>query len=74
MAPPASAEELAYMKAHINETLEPNLIISTAICMAAAYIAVALRFVSRSIGNVSFGKDDLFIIIAIVSQCSLLEN
>ena len=74
MAPPASAEELAYMEAHINQTLQPNLIVSTAVCMAAAYVAVALRFISRSVGNVSFGKDDFFLILAIVCQCSVLNK
>ena len=61
-----SPAEVAYMEAHRDQTLQPDLISSTAICMTAAYAAVVLRFVSRSIGKVSFGYDDVFIIIALV--------
>ena len=74
MPPAISSGELAYMKAHINQSLQPNLIASTAICVTAAYIAIVLRFVSRSIGRVEFGKDDFFVIIAMVCSTLLFEK
>jgi len=61
-----SPESIRYQEAHITDNSQPNLIISTAICLTAAYIAVILRFVSRRIGGVIFGKDDVAIIIALV--------
>ena len=63
---PLTPAQIAYQEAHINETLQPNIIAATAVCMTAAYTAVALRFISRSVGRVKLGKDDYSIIIALV--------
>lgn len=63
-----SSVEVAYMKAHIGDNLQPNMITSTTICMTSALLATVLRFISRSIGKVKFGKDDFFIIMALVLQ------
>ena len=63
MALPASA--IQYQEEHINETKKPNLIAASAICLSAAYVAVALRFVARRIARNALGADDYTIVVAL---------
>ena len=61
-----SPSELAYQEAHVSESLQANVIAGTAICLAAAYISVILRFASRWLGNYAFGKDEIAITFSLV--------
>ncbi|KAE9363383.1 hypothetical protein N431DRAFT_450160 [Stipitochalara longipes BDJ] len=61
-----SPAELAYQEAHINDNLQPSVIIATAICLAGAYVSVVLRFASRFIGHTPLGKDDYTIVLALI--------
>ena len=57
---------LAYQIAHIHDSYQPDLIAATVVCSTAAHVAVAVRFVSRRVGHVKFGWDDICIVIALV--------
>ena len=57
MAKHPSPEEIAYMKAHIEDNRADGLIASHVICFTAACIAVGLRFVARRLGKVKYGLD-----------------
>lgn len=64
--------EIEYMEAHINDSKVPSIWISSFLCIAAATIAVVLRFVARrSTGN-GLGKDDYSIFLGYVSSSLLL--
>jgi hypothetical protein len=60
------ADELAYQEAHIHDNKQSQLIVSSAICMSLALIAVPLRFWSRRIGGSKLGADDWMIIVGLV--------
>ncbi|PVI02403.1 hypothetical protein DM02DRAFT_559798 [Periconia macrospinosa] len=64
MAAP-SASDITYMMAHATEDRRPNFITANSICLALAVIAVALRFLSRSLARIPFQLDDWTIIIAL---------
>lgn len=49
-----------------DETLQPNLYASDAICLAAAFTAVILRLYARRLKGQRLGWDDYMIIVALV--------
>lgn len=64
--------EIEYMEAHINDSKVSSIWISSSLCIAAATIAVILRFIARrSTGN-GLGKDDYSIFVGYVSSSLLL--
>ena len=69
MAEP-SPSEIAYEKAHINQSRQVNLAVSNGICLGIAYIAVLLRFISRRLAKTPNGKDDWWTWIALVGKFS----
>ena len=58
----------SYQLAHINDSRITMLITSGAICLPAAYMAVALRFISRKLVRARVEADDLLILLALVSR------
>lgn len=44
------------------------IVVSLAVCLPAAYIAVVLRFVSRRIGKVPLKADDWWLVVGLVSR------
>jgi hypothetical protein len=64
MALPAA--EIRYQQLHIEDDRSPDVIASIAICLPAAYLAVALRFVSRRVAGAKLLWDDWLIVIALV--------
>lgn len=63
MSLPQSA--ILYQEEHIGDNKKPSLIIASAICLSAAYIAVFLRFVSRRVARNALGADDYTILVAL---------
>lgn len=63
MSLPTSA--ISYQEQHIHENKKPDLIAASAICLSAAYIAVALRFLSRRRARNSLQADDYFVFLAL---------
>ena len=63
-----SPTEVQYMKQHIQDDKHQQVIISSAVCLVAVYLAVSLRFYARYIARVKYGMDDWFILMALVSQ------
>lgn len=61
-----SPAEIHYQLTHINEDRSSNIIISHAICLAIAVIAVLLRLVSRRMIKASIQADDWSIIFALL--------
>ena len=57
---------LEYQLTHFHDSYQPQLIAATTVCLTAAYVAVAVRFISRKVGRVKFGYDDISIVIALV--------
>lgn len=63
MSLPTSA--ISYQEQHIHDNKKPDLIAASAICLSAAYIAVALRFVSRRRARNALGADDYAVVLAL---------
>lgn len=63
MSLPQSA--ILYQEEHLDDNKKPNLIIASAICLSAAYIAVSLRFLSRRVARNPLGADDYTILVAL---------
>ena len=63
MSFPTSA--ISYQEQHVNQNKKPDLIAASAICLSAAYIAVALRFISRRRGRNSLEADDYTVVLAL---------
>lgn len=61
-----SAADIAYQKAHITDDRRDSIIVSHAICIALAFVAVVLRFISRKIGEVKIHWDDYMTVAAFV--------
>lgn len=59
--------EIEYMEAHINDSKVPSIWISSFLCIAAATIAVILRFIARKFNGNGLGKDDFSIFVGYVS-------
>lgn len=62
---PAAASE--YQQLHIHDSRVHKIVVSLAVCLPAAYIAVVLRFISRRIGKVPLKADDWWIVVGLVS-------
>ena len=61
-----TAAEVQYMEIHIGDNLRGPLIVAGTICLVAAYIAVAMRFVSRRLIRAEYKADDWFIVAGLV--------
>ena len=59
-------EDIAFQKAHIKDDRSNDIIVSHAICIAIAFVAVILRFVSRRVGNLKVSWDDYMIVAAFI--------
>ncbi|MCJ1454842.1 hypothetical protein MMC28_005195 [Mycoblastus sanguinarius] len=67
MSTPAPTE-IAFQKAHIHDDQRIEMAVVIAVCLAVAYTAVFLRYVSRRLAGTKFGKDDGWVCAALVSQ------
>ena len=63
-----SASEIAYEKAHVEESRQRNIAVSNAICLSIAFVAVLLRFISRRLAGTNNGPDDWWAWTALVSK------
>ncbi|KAM0795174.1 hypothetical protein BDR22DRAFT_894424 [Usnea florida] len=61
---PTSASD--YQLLHIHNSRVPELIVSMAVCLPAAYIAIFLRFLSRRIGKVPLKADDWWLVVGLL--------
>ena len=61
-----TADDIAYQKAHIQDDRSKTIVVSHAICLSLAAIAVLLRFMSRKIGKVALERDDYMIFAALI--------
>ena len=66
MATVPSPAELQYQLDHPDDNLSPNLIISHAVCLALACVAICLRFTSRHIAEIKYEADDWLMMPALV--------
>ena len=60
-----SPAEIQYQHAHIHDDRSFNIVISHALCLPIAFVAVLLRFVSRRMVKASIQADDWLIVIAL---------
>lgn len=65
MAPP-NAQEIKYQLAHIHEDRSNDIVVSHAICIVIAVVAVVLRFSSRRLCKAPILADDFMSIVALV--------
>ncbi|KAF2113080.1 hypothetical protein BDV96DRAFT_648693 [Lophiotrema nucula] len=61
-----SAEEIAYMEAHVDDDRRLWFVGINAACLAVGYLAVTLRFLSRSKIGTNLGLDDWLIGLALL--------
>ena len=66
-----SPSEIQYQLAHIRDDRASAIVISHAIVLPLAVIAVAARFMSRRLCKAYIGADDYTIVMALVSACLL---
>ena len=64
----SSASEIAYEKAHVEESRRTNIAVSNGICLTIAFVAVLLRFISRRLAGTNNGPDDWWAWAALVSK------
>ena len=74
--PPSSYKEMStpipsaasdYQRLHIHDSRLPEIIVSLAVCLPAANIAVILRFISRRVGRIPWKADDWWLVVGLVS-------
>ena len=63
---PTSASD--YQLLHIHDSRVPELVVSMALCLPAAYLAICLRFLSRRVGKVPSKADDWWLVVGLVSR------
>lgn len=63
-----SPQSLQYQEKHKNENKGPEIVVSLAIMLAVAYIAVGLRFTSRRMVRVKLSYDDWVMVIGLVRR------
>lgn len=63
MALPQSA--ILDQEKHVNDNKKPSLIVASAICLSAAYLAVTLRLIARRLARNSLGADDYTVLMAL---------
>ena len=65
--PSLSPEELQYQLEHQYQNRAADIIKANTIMLAAAYVALALRFVSRRLMRATLAADDWMIVLGLVS-------
>ena len=68
------AQSLEYQKEHINDTRVPMIMTSIIAWFIIAYVAVALRFISRRISRTALKGDDWCILGSLVSLAQLCQS
>lgn len=61
-----TAAEVQYMEMHIGDNRKASLIVVSAICLTVAFLAVAMRFLSRRLLRAEYKADDWFVIAGLV--------
>ena len=61
-----SPQEMQYQVANKNDNRDAAIVASLAIMLAAAYLAVGLRFLSRRMARVKLASDDWVMVIGLV--------
>ena len=61
-----SSAESAYETAHINDDKRPLVLEALIICLAIAYVATFLRFLSRRLVRTTYEADDWWILLGLV--------
>ncbi len=64
--PSLSPEELQYQLEHQYQNRVADIIIANTIMLAAAYVAVVLRFASRRPMHATLGADDWMMVVGLV--------
>lgn len=65
-------EQISYIQAHTDDTLQPNEIAANVCGYVFAGIAVSLRMIARRVSIAKFGLDDSFIVAAMVCIYQLI--
>ena len=68
MPSPLSPAEIKYETEHIHDNRGPDIVISSAVCIALATAAVCLRLLARRLSRAAVLADDYMMIFALVSQ------
>ena len=63
-------EELQYQEEHKDDNRGPGILVSLAIMLAVAYIAVGLRFLSRRMIHARSSYDDWMMVVGLVRQAT----
>ena len=63
---PSAASD--YQRLHIHDSRIPEIVVSLALCLSAAYVAVVLRFISRRIAKIAWKADDWWLVVGLVSR------
>lgn len=59
-------DQIEHQLVNIQDNVQPNIYAACGICLVSAYLAVALRLVSRRLKHAPLGSDDYTIFIALV--------
>ncbi len=65
-----SKQEIEYEMMHATDNRAPSLITAYAVCLSLAYVAVALRFISRRKSRLALMADDWMLVVGLVRSSS----
>ncbi len=63
-----SPSEIQYMESHVADNRSGQLYATNVVCAFAAYLAVVLRLIARSLTKARYGLDDWLIVAALVRK------
>lgn len=63
----ATAEDITYQQHHKDQDRTADIVAANVAMLAAAYVAVALRFISRRMSHAALQSDDWMIVVGPVT-------
>lgn len=61
-----TAEDIKYQQDHKDQDRTADIVAANVVMLAAAYVAIALRFISRRTSNAALQADDWMITVGLV--------
>ena len=67
MSQTLTPSDIAYMKEHINDSRQTEMVTTTVVCGIASIAAIALRIFARRLAHLQLKADDWWIFVSLVN-------